>query len=140
MVGGLVLDCSVALAWALPDERSSRADSFKDFSFDSSQVWVPAIWWYEVANALAVAARRGRLTKSEHMRLTSLFSNLPVRTDALVGSEAFLRYGTIARDQGLSAYDAAYLGLASRRGLTLATLDKRLADEAQKNGLKTWPT
>jgi PIN domain nuclease of toxin-antitoxin system len=60
-----VLDCSLALAWALPDEKSRRADQFLVRVSRDSDIWVPALWWYEMANALAdgttpTKAARGR--------------------------------------------------------------------------------
>ncbi len=61
---------------------------------------------------------------------------LPVQTDAYVNSEAVRRFHTLAQEYGVSAYDAAYLELAQRRGVGLATLDRRLLTAAQKTGVK----
>ncbi|ALA59616.1 type II toxin-antitoxin system VapC family toxin [Nitrospira moscoviensis] len=49
-----VVDSSFALAWALPDERSSRADRIMDRLAAEDRFWVPALWWYEVANVLLI--------------------------------------------------------------------------------------
>lgn len=138
MVSGWVLDCSLALAFGLPDEKSSRADKFLGQLTGSYDVWVPALWWYEVANALRVARRRKRLTEAQLTRLVDLYGRLPLRTDALVAGGAFQRYAQLGEDQGLSSYDAAYLELAARRDLGLATLDTRLAKAARKIGVAVW--
>jgi predicted nucleic acid-binding protein len=137
-VSGWVLDCSLALAFGLPDERSSRADEFLGQLSGSYDVWVPALWWYEVSNALRVARRRKRLTAAQLTRLVDLYSRLPLRTDALVAGGAFQRYTELGEDQELSSYDSAYLELAARRGLGLATLDTGLAKAARKIGVAVW--
>ena len=56
-----VLDCSLALAWALPDETSKRAERFLAGLGQETLLWVPALWWYELANALTMAHRRAGL-------------------------------------------------------------------------------
>jgi len=133
-----VLDASMALAWAFPDEKSSEADRFLGMLTTESILWVPAVWWYEMANALTTARRRQRLTEAEVMRLTELYGMLPIRTDFLLDPNAVMRFHTLAWEHNLSAYDAAYLELAQRRGLGLATLDQRLSSAAQEAGVKVF--
>ena len=133
-----VLDCSLAMAWSLPDERSDLADRFWSEVTDDFNVWVPALWWYEISNALAAAHRRGRISRATMSRLTDLFGRLPVRTDAGVGGSAFRQTGSLATEYGLSSYDAAYLELACRRGLALATLDEQLSAVAREAGVGVW--
>jgi len=131
-----VLDCSLALAWALPDESSKRADRFLAGVSQKSVLWVPALWWYEVANALTMAQRRQRLADTDLMRLVELYGQLPIQTDIHLIPEVLWRFHALAREYGLSAYDAAYLELAQRRGLGLATLDRRLITAARKAGVR----
>ena len=132
---GWALDASTALAWALPDERSEIADGFFE-RIETDEVLVPALFWYEVTNAVAVARRRARMTPADGDRLLHLLSLLPLRTDAGVGQSSMAPIGNIARANRLSAYDAAYLELAARRGLGLATLDERLASAARGMGIE----
>ncbi len=131
-----VLDSSLALALALPDETSEQADYFFSRVSGESTFWVPALWWYETANALIGAERRKRLTENDRMRLIELYRMLPVQTDTVLDADAMYRFQTLAMEYELSAYDAAYLELAQRRGLGLATLDQRLHSAARKAGVK----
>jgi predicted nucleic acid-binding protein len=133
-----VLDCSVALAWGFPDERSSLADHFWSEMDDRGSIWVPAIFWFETANALLVAQRRGRLSDAQATRLQDLYSRLPVRTDSMATQGAIAGLRSTGAGHGLSAYDAAYLELASRRGLGLATLDDGLWRAAAAAGVKVF--
>ncbi len=134
-----VLDCSVALAWALPDETSTRAERFLAVLGQETTLWVPALWWYELANALTMAHRRRRLSESEGLRLIELYGSLPIQTDAYLNSDAVWRFQALAKEHALSAYDAAYLELAQRKGIGLATLDKRLAGAARTAGVTVPP-
>ena len=131
-----VVDSSIALAWALPDETSKEADLFLGRISVRSILWVPALWWYEMANALLMAQRRKRLGEAEKIRLMELYRRLPIRTDVALDSDIVWRLHTLATEYNLSAYDAAYLELAQRRGLGLATVDRSLRVAAQKAGMK----
>ncbi|MEW6375278.1 MAG: type II toxin-antitoxin system VapC family toxin [Thermodesulfobacteriota bacterium] len=131
-----VIDSSIALAWALPDETSKEADRFLSRFLVRNIFWVPALWWYEMANALLMAQRRKRLTEAERIRLIELYRKLPIQTDMTLDSDIMGRFHTLAIEYNLSAYDTAYLELAQRRGLGLATVDRQLRSAAQKAGVK----
>jgi predicted nucleic acid-binding protein len=131
-----VVDSSIALAWGLPDETSKEADRFLSRISLRSVLWVPALWWYETANALLMAQRRKRLGEAERIRLMELYQRLPIRTDVALDSDIVWRLHTLAIEYNLSVYDAAYLELAQRRGLGLATVDRSLRHAAQKAGTK----
>jgi len=130
-----VIDSSIALAWALPDETSKEAERFLSRLSIRSILWVPALWWYEMANALLMAQRRKRLTEAGRIRLMELYRKLPIRTDMMLDSDIMWHFHTLAMEYNLSAYDAAYLELAQRRGLGLATVDQHLHAAAQKAGI-----
>lgn len=132
-----VLDCSLALGWALPDETSKRADEFLRRVSRENVLWVPALWWYEISNALTTARRRQRVSEADSVRLVELYATLPIQTDTYLGPDAVWRFQSLAHQYGLSAYDAAYLELAQRRGLGLATLDRGLVAAARKAGIET---
>ena len=131
-----VLDCSLALAWGLPDEVSMRADRVLARASRTSVFWVPALWWYEVSNALTMAHRRKRLTDSDRTHLVELYARLPIQTDTYLGSDIILRLSGLVEKYRLSAYDAAYLELAQRRGLVLASLDLSLNSAARRAGVE----
>ena len=131
-----VLDCSLALAWALPDETSTRADRFLAQVSRESVLWVPALWWYEIANALTTAQRRQRLAGADALRLVELYGMLPIETDGHLNPDTVRRFHTLAQEYTVSAYDAAYLELAQRRRLGLATLDRRLITAARRAGVE----
>ncbi len=131
-----VLDCSLALAWVLPDETSARAEKFLAQVSTKNILWVPALWWYEISNALVNARLRYRLAEADSMRAVELYGTLPIETDLDLGSDTAWRFQALAREYSLSAYDAAYLELAQRRGLGLATLDRHLMMAARKAGVK----
>jgi len=122
----LVLDASFALAWCFDDESSDVADRVLDTVMTAGGV-VPASWPLEIANALRTAERRGRLTVADHARLRELLVALPISVEPVDLVGALGDVSEIARTADLSVYDAAYLALAARRALPLATTDARLA-------------
>ncbi|MGB8701305.1 MAG: type II toxin-antitoxin system VapC family toxin [Thermosynechococcaceae cyanobacterium] len=129
-----VLDCSVSLSWCFEDEANPYADSVLDALQDSSAL-VPSLWAFEAANALLVAERRNRISSAQSIRAIALLQALPIFTDEVSPHQSMTATLSLARSHGLSAYDAAYLELALREGLALATLDKRLELAAQGCGV-----
>ena len=97
---------------------------------------MPSIWPLEVANGLRAAERRGRLDLADLSRVRDLLLSLPVQVDAVDLRLALNEVAEIARTLDLTAYDAAYLALAARRGLPLATIDDRLQEAAQSSGVE----
>lgn len=117
-----VLDASVTACWAFDDE--DHPDASLAFSrMRSEEGVIPSLWWFEVRNILIVNERRRRITESDTSAFLLHLSRLPMRVDQLPDENAVLR---LARAYRLSVYDAAYLELAQREGLPLATLDADL--------------
>lgn len=133
-----VLDSSVALAWLLPDEGSDAVDELAD-QVEAETILVPAVWRLEVGNALLTALRRERLARKDVERLLALVAALPVEQDLPLDDAAYSRVMAIAERYGLTSYDAAYLELAQRRGVALATLDARLRQASAKAGVAVMP-
>jgi predicted nucleic acid-binding protein len=121
----IVLDSSLALAWYLEDEQNDYADGVLA-ALDGDEGVVPPLWPYEVANALWMAERRGRTTAAHIQRVLALLQALPIRVDTRGYERAQREVLGLARREGLTVYDAAYLELAIREGLPLATLDTQL--------------
>jgi predicted nucleic acid-binding protein len=88
-----------------------------------------------VANALVVGERRKRATEAKVTTFLGLLKSLPIRIDDSTASQAWQETISLARLHGLSVYDAAYLELALRLGLPLATLDGRLKAAADAAGV-----
>src|SRR5262245_59276798 len=119
---GFVLDCSIALAWYFPAEADAYADAVQDSLAQMGAV-VPSLWPLEVTNALVVGERRGRSTVAQATSWIALLKDLPICIDSETDSRAWTETLHVARTHGLSAYDAAYLELALRLGVGVATLD-----------------
>jgi predicted nucleic acid-binding protein len=130
-----VLDASLALAWALPDELSVRAEELLKETWGKGSFWVPALWWYELSNGLVMAQRKYRVSEADRNRLMEIYGMLPIQTDVFVSADLAWRLQAIAQEHSLTCYDAAYLELAERRGLGLATTDQSLAMAARKAGI-----
>jgi predicted nucleic acid-binding protein len=90
---------------------------------------VPFLFWYEVRNALVVNERKGRITIGQAEVFLALLQDLPIVIEPLPADAGVLQ---LARDHQLSVYDAAYLELAERLGMPLATLDQTLAEAARR--------
>ena len=133
----IVLDASVALAWAFPDEGADYADAVL-VGLESETILVPSLWAIEVTNGLAVGERRKRLREAEIGRFLALLEGLPILQDVQSPGEAVKGILPLARDYGLSAYDAAYLELAVRRGAPVATLDIDLRKAAREAGVSVF--
>jgi predicted nucleic acid-binding protein len=123
----LVLDASVAASWAFPDEGQPQA-ALALGAMRHDEALVPSLWWFEVWNVLVVSERRRRIVEADTRAFLHALSRLAVTVDHSPDETALL---ALARRHQLSAYDAAYLELAQRRGLPLATLDAALAVAAR---------
>jgi predicted nucleic acid-binding protein len=127
----LVLDASITACWAFDDEDHPDASLAFERMRDEEGV-VPALWWVEVRNILIVNERRRRIAESDTAAFLLNLSLLRLRADQSPDENAVLR---LARSHRLSVYDAAYLELARREGLPLATLDADLRKAAASEGV-----
>lgn len=134
-----VLDASLAMAFVFEDEASARTDDILDSLGLGAEAITPALWRWEVGNALLMAERRERITAADsHRHLISLGS-LPVETDEQASREAWNATLLLARAHKLTLYDAAYLELAIRRAVPLGSLDAELREAAKAEGVKVLP-
>jgi predicted nucleic acid-binding protein len=131
---GFILDCSVTMAWCFDDEATNLTNAVRD-SLVAAGAVVPSIWPLEVANATIVGERRKRLDEARSRRFITLLESLPIVVDGETSLHAFSDISHLARTYQLSAYDAAYLELAIRRGLPLACLDGKLRAAATAAGV-----
>jgi predicted nucleic acid-binding protein len=133
-VAEFVLDGSLALAWFFRDQADPYADAVAA-RFPSAHAAVPLIWPLEVANALLMGERRRRSTEAQAAKWLTYLGFLPIAVDDETNDRAWGEVLSLARAHRLSAYDAAYLELALRRGLPLATLDDKLRAAASAAGV-----
>jgi len=130
-----VADCSTVLSWFFEDEESRPANSCLDLLADG-RAYAPAILTLEVANVLQAAEIRGRVSRVQALLLITRLNQLPITIDSetttLSSIETLL---SVAKDYQLSAYDAAYLELALRKLMPLATCDRKLSEAARQAGI-----
>ena len=137
-MSAFVLDCSVAVAWLFDDEATPETDALLDrLQFDSA--FVPGLWRLELGNVLARAERQKRIAASQIVACLGVLDRLPIVADAETESRAIREILALARAERLTTYDAAYLELAMRMGLQLATRDEALVQAARRVAVETVP-
>ncbi len=128
------LDCSVAISWCFEDEADAWSDRILD-SLSSATAFVPEIWHTEIANVLVQCERKKRLTEAQTAAFLRRLRSLPIQVCMLSRDENFSDVLHLARREGLTSYDAAYLRISLREGLPLATHDKALKVAAARLGV-----
>jgi predicted nucleic acid-binding protein len=131
----LVLDASVALSWCFKNEATEAADRVLE-RLANEAASVPVIWHLEVANVLALSELRRRITPAGSTEFIAMLETLTIVVDDETPSRAFGRVLDFAREERLTAYDAAYLELAMRLGIPLASKDGDLCDAAERLGVR----
>jgi predicted nucleic acid-binding protein len=133
------IDASVTLSWLLQDEHTRRSELLFTQVSDTGAI-VPSHWCLEVANALQVAVKRRRIdVLSRDKALTSL-QKFQIEVDSETNEQAWAGTLQLADRYHLTLYDAAYLELALRRCVPLATRDRDLAEAASRSGVTLLPT
>jgi len=126
----IILDASMALSWLFErtDPKEGKCANEVLEAVADSETVVPSLWHTEIANALLVGERRKVVTEAQIIDYLNRLDDLPITTDDMVlpGRRNFMM--ALAREHGLTAYDATYLDLALRQDAVLATFDKKLAD------------
>jgi predicted nucleic acid-binding protein len=130
----LVIDASVTLAWLLADEQPAAAARVLDQIIEDGAV-APGLWPLEVGNALLMAERRGRLSSRNRTQALQSLAGLPIEIDDETTRRAWRETLALAETHRLTLYGAAYLELAQRRSLPLATLDAALRTAAETAGV-----
>jgi len=127
----LVADISAILGQAFDDEDARYAESVIE-AIAADEAVVPTLFWFEIRNALLMGERRKRLTPDQTAAFLSDLGLLPLSVDEVLREESVL---DLARRHTLTVYDAAYLELARRKNLPLATLDAALIRAAGEAGV-----
>jgi predicted nucleic acid-binding protein len=138
-MSAFVIDASITLSWLLADEANADSAEVERALRKADAVWAPAHWRLEVVNAIWMAERRKRLDGAGVSQAIAFCSQMQVTVDADTDKHATTETLALARQHGISVYDAAYLELALRKGGTLASLDAALREVAEKNGVTVVP-
>lgn len=131
----LVIDASTALGFLMPDEQAPKAVEALEAIEEGAPTFVPSHWPLELANGLLMAERRRRVSHADVSEALHVVLSLPVEIDGETTRHVPGQTLAVARQYGLTVYDAAYLELAMRHGATLATSDADLARAARKAGV-----
>ncbi len=132
MSESFVIDNSVVMSWCFKDEKNNYSDQILD-KLEFSTAIVPSIWPLEVGNVLLVAERKNRLIQADSIRFIALLTELPIVVEPESPGRMMNEIVNIARTYNLSTYDASYLDLAMRKGISIATLDKNLLKAAKQS-------
>lgn len=134
MHGGFVLDASIALAWCFTDEKSAATDDLLE-RLHSESGYVPALWALEITSILLMAERKKRISYATAVKFMDILLTLPIEVDLDANGKLSHEILLLAHTEKLTSYDAAYLELALRKGLPLASKDKALQAAADRLGL-----
>jgi predicted nucleic acid-binding protein len=128
-----VLDNSVVTGWYLPDQATAYTQAMAT-RLETDRAIVPALWQLEFANVLKTACTRGTLSLDAARQIVDTVAMLPIEIDSGVapGPRQLLE---LAMRYSLSSYDAAYLELAMRHGLPIASQDRSLREASLQAGI-----
>jgi predicted nucleic acid-binding protein len=125
-VSAFVLDASLAMAWCFESEATPYTEAILAQIGQGEIAWVPALWRLEVVNALLKAKRQGRVTIERAEKFLIQLREFAIESDDQSLATADTELFQLGLKHQLSSYDAAYLELAMRRKLPLATQDNNL--------------
>jgi predicted nucleic acid-binding protein len=135
MSAAFVVDGSIAMAWLFNDEATPRTEALLS-RLTTETALVPAWWFIEITNVLAMAERKWRITPNQSDAFVADLGKLAIERDDEAANRAFTYLLPLCRGHRLTSYDAIYLELAVRRNLPLATLDGDLRKTAKKLGVR----
>ncbi len=131
---GFIIDCSAAMSLVFFDEQNQEVKKIETL-LAKTKAQVPPIWHYEVANVLCMAEQSRRISEANVVEFKSILNALPIVTDTLALTKTIDNTFLLAKEHNLTIYDAAYLELAMRQGMPLATGDKKLKTACKRSGV-----
>jgi predicted nucleic acid-binding protein len=135
MTPTLIVDCSITMAWCFSDETTKETAEVQDRLITEAAI-VPAHWQLEVVNVLVMAEKRNRISAQDADGFLLLLRGLDIQTDSETATRVFDHVLPLCRTHSLTSYDAAYLDLAIRLQLPLASLDEALRRAASSAGIQ----
>ena len=130
-----VLDNSVSMRWLFKDGTEADllyAEQVLEALKEGSAV-VPGVWWLEVSNVIVRAEAQQLLPETQSRKVLDTLRKIPITVDSSPVEQLWEQTLHLARKFHVSAYDAAYLELAIRQNIVLATLDADLARAARQS-------
>jgi predicted nucleic acid-binding protein len=127
----IVIDASAAISWCFDDENDAASQKLLERVLANGAI-VPSLWHLEVCNSLLIGEIKGRISIDNIIEQFKNFANMPIEVDLQTSEAAWGAIARIAMDYKLTSYDAAYVELAQRHSLDLATRDKAMIKAAQK--------
>jgi predicted nucleic acid-binding protein len=134
-----ILDCSVTITWFFKHEASPETDKLLDTLTGEDAAVVPQHWLLEITNVLLAAEASGKKKAAESAEFLALLGKVAIEPDSETGAYAATATIALGRKHQLTSHDAAYLELAMRRGVALATLDRNLRKAAAAEGVPVLP-
>ena len=134
-MASFVIDASVTLPWCFDDEATAYTEGLLNRCAAGEEVMVAAVWPLEITNGLLYARRRGRVTAERVEQFLTQILRFRIQVEPFTTQQAVREVRQVAQAYQLTAYDAAYLALALRFQLPLATLDAELITAAQAAGV-----
>ena len=131
-----VIDSSIGIGWVHPSQSDDLTQRLLEEAKAGTAIYVPSLWHLEMANTLIMLVRRKKISDAQREVGLTLLSQLRIIIDNETNRVAFSAISELAGKYALSAYDAAYLELARRKSLPLATRDEALKTAAKKAGAK----
>jgi len=131
----LIIDCSITMSWCFADEATAESQQLAR-SLQQTTALVPAHWFLEVANVLWTTQRKKRISCADAAVFVARLRSIDIEVDHEAAARAFDHILPLCDRHALTSYDAAYLELALRRQLPLASLDKELCSAAASLGIQ----
>jgi predicted nucleic acid-binding protein len=138
VIPAFVVDASLAIAWVREAQATVDSDAALELIENGSGAVAPALWRLEVANALLMLVRRGKITMDDFDIALERLKQLGVVMDVEFARLPFETVSKLAVEHALTVYDASYLELALRLNLPLACKDEPLKAAAAKAGVQVW--
>jgi len=139
-LNAFVLDNSVTMRWCFENTSTPYAEGVLEQLLVGQRAHVPILWLYEVVSVLAKAQRTAAMSADAAHGFFEDIRSLDIAVDEESSGYVFGEVHRLALEHGLSGYDAAYLELAARKGLPLATLDEDLQKAARTAGVELFQT
>jgi predicted nucleic acid-binding protein len=137
-VSRFVLDNTVTMAWCFTEEATDFTKTLlSHLSHLTDSAVVPALWLYEMVNVVGLAVRKGRIPEEKAIAFLESLGDLPIEVENPTRSLVFVAVRALAGQYQLTSYDAAYLELANRHKLPIASLDQALSRAAVAAGINT---